>query len=181
MPGASSVVLPPDETEEGIRRWNPAGIILSGGPQSVYDEGAPLPRTDPRAFGVPVLGLCYGMQWMAHVSGGEVTPANGREYGRAVARLATDSELFAGLEPEQTVWMSHGDSVIKPPPGYRVTGSTPSSTGSPASSVRVQHVVGIAGGAEVEAHHSASENEIHRSFRAIATKFAKFTADSATV
>ncbi|PYQ36709.1 MAG: glutamine-hydrolyzing GMP synthase [Acidobacteria bacterium] len=121
-----SVVLPPDETEEGIRRWNPAGIILSGGPQSVYDEGAPLPRTDPRAFGVPVLGLCYGMQWMAHVSGGEVTPANGREYGRAVARLATDSELFAGLEPEQTVWMSHGDSVIKPPPGYRVTGSTPS-------------------------------------------------------
>ena len=121
-----SVVLPPDEPEEGIRRWNPAGIILSGGPQSVYDEGAPLPRTDPRAFGVPVLGLCYGMQWMAHVSGGEVTPANGREYGRAVARLATDSELFAGLEPEQTVWMSHGDSVVKPPPGYRVTGSTAS-------------------------------------------------------
>ncbi len=121
-----SVVLPPDETEEGIRRWDPAGIILSGGPQSVYEEGSPLPRTDPRALGVPVLGLCYGMQWMAHAGGGEVTRADGREYGRATAHLATDSELFAGLEPEETVWMSHGDSVVKPPPGFRVTASTAS-------------------------------------------------------
>jgi GMP synthase (glutamine-hydrolysing) len=121
-----SVVLPPGETEEGIRRWKPAGIILSGGPQSVYEEGAPVPRADPRSFGVPVLGLCYGMQWMAHVGGGEVVASNGREYGRAVATVATDSELFAGLEPEQTVWMSHGDSVLQPPKGFRVIGSTPS-------------------------------------------------------
>jgi GMP synthase (glutamine-hydrolysing) len=121
-----SVVLPPDESEEGIRRWNPAGIILSGGPQSVYEEGAPVPRVDPRAFGVPVLGLCYGMQWMAHAYGGAVKSANGREYGRAVASLAPDGELFAGLEPEQTVWMNHGDSVEKPPPGYKVTASTDS-------------------------------------------------------
>ena len=121
-----SVVLPPDESEEGIRRWDPAGIILSGGPQSVYEEGAPLPKADPRALGVPVLGLCYGMQWMAHALGGEVKPGKGRgEFGRATARVATDSELFAGLAPEQTVWMSHGDSVAKPPPGFRVTGSTP--------------------------------------------------------
>ena len=119
-----SVVLPPGTTEEAIRRWAPAGIILSGGPQSVYEEGAPLPRADPRAFGVPVLGLCYGMQWMAHVGGGEVVPSNGREYGRALATVATDSELFAGLEPEQTVWMSHGDSVLAPPTGFRVIGST---------------------------------------------------------
>jgi GMP synthase (glutamine-hydrolysing) len=122
-----SVVLPPDETEEGIRRWDPAGIILSGGPQSVYEKGAPVPRTDPRALGVPVLGLCYGMQWMAHALGGEVKSANGRgEFGRATAHLATDSELFAGLESEETVWMSHGDSVVKAPPGFRVTGSTSS-------------------------------------------------------
>lgn len=120
-----SVVLPPDESEEGIRRWDPAGIILSGGPQSVYEDGAPVPKTDPRNLGVPVLGLCYGMQWMAHELGGEVRPANGRgEFGRATARVATDSELFAGLETEQTVWMSHGDSVAKPPDGFRVTGST---------------------------------------------------------
>ena len=96
-----SVVLPPNETEEGI----------------------------PRSFGVPVLGLCYGMQWMAHVGGGEVVPSNGREYGRAVATLATDSELFAGLEPEQTVWMSHGDSVLQPPTGFRVIGSTRGAAG----------------------------------------------------
>ena len=121
-----SVVLPPDATEEAIRKFEPAGIILSGGPQSVYEEGAPLPKTDPQAIGVPVLGLCYGMQWMAHALGGEVKPSNGRgEFGRATARLATDSKLFAGLEPEQTVWMSHGDSVAKPPPGFRVIGSTP--------------------------------------------------------
>jgi GMP synthase (glutamine-hydrolysing) len=119
-----SVVLPPTESAEGIRKWAPAGIILSGGPQSVYEEGAPLPRADPRDFGVPVLGLCYGMQWMAHAGGGEVVPVNGREYGRAVATLATDSELFAGLEAEQTVWMSHGDSVVQPPRGFRVIGST---------------------------------------------------------
>ena len=121
-----SVVLPPDESEEGIRKWNPAGIILSGGPQSVYEEGAPVPRVDPRAFGVPVLGLCYGMQWMAHTGGGEVRGANGREYGRAVASLSLDSKLFAGLDAQQTVWMNHGDSVEKPPPGYRVTASTDS-------------------------------------------------------
>ena len=70
---------------------------------------------------MPVLGLCYGMQWMAHAYGGAVKSANGREYGRAVASLAPDEELFAGLEPEQTVWMNHGESVEKPPPGYRVT------------------------------------------------------------
>jgi GMP synthase (glutamine-hydrolysing) len=121
-----SVVLPPDATEEAIRKFEPAGIILSGGPQSVYEEGAPLPKADPQALGVPVLGLCYGMQWMAHALGGEVKPSNGRgEFGRATARLVTDSELFAGLDPEQTVWMSHGDSVAKPPPGFRVIGSTP--------------------------------------------------------
>src|SRR5688572_27833077 len=124
-PRVFSVVLPPDESEEGIRRWEPAGIILSGGPRSVYEEGAPLPRTDPPAFGVPVLGLCYGMQWMAHVGWGKVRGANGRgEFGRATARLSTDSRLFAGLERDQTVWMSHGDSVFTPPPGFRVTGST---------------------------------------------------------
>ncbi len=122
-----SVVLPPDATEERIRRWAPAGIILSGGPQSVYEEGAPLPRADPRSFGVPVLGLCYGMQWMAHAGGGEVVPFNDREYGRAVATVATDSELFAGLDAEQTVWMNHGDSVLQPPTGFRVIGSTRSS------------------------------------------------------
>lgn len=123
-----SVVLSPSEGAENIRRWNPAGIILSGGPQSVYEEGAPLPAADPLAFGVPVLGLCYGMQWMAHAGGGEVAArADGREYGRALARLTLDSALFSGLDAEETVWMSHGDSVEQPPPGARVIARTDAS------------------------------------------------------
>jgi GMP synthase (glutamine-hydrolysing) len=119
-----SVVLPPDAPADEIRRWNPAGLILSGGPQSVYESGSPRPSFDPTSLGVPILGLCYGMQWLAQASGGEVAN-EGREYGRAVARIAADSDLFAGLEPEQTVWMNHGDSVVAPPPGFRVTAATP--------------------------------------------------------
>lgn len=121
-----SVVLPPSASAAEIRKWNPAGLILSGGPQSVYEEGAPLPAVDPLELNVPTLGLCYGMQWMAHAGGGKVARADGREYGRSVARVSRNSELFAGLEEEQTVWMSHGDSVVSPPPGFRVIGSTES-------------------------------------------------------
>ncbi|HEY1435394.1 MAG TPA: glutamine-hydrolyzing GMP synthase [Thermoanaerobaculia bacterium] len=119
-----SVVLPPSASADEIRRWNPLGIILSGGPQSVYEPESPRPSGDPTALGVPVLGLCYGMQWLAQAAGGEVAN-EGREYGRAVAKLSTDSELFAGLETDQTVWMNHGDSVVAPPSGFRVIASTP--------------------------------------------------------
>ena len=122
-----SVVLPPDANASEIRKWNPAGIILSGGPQSVYEENAPLPTADPLAQGVPALGLCYGMQWMAHVLGGRVVGGDGREYGRAAARVATDSAVFAGLEDRQTVWMNHGDSVTELPAGFRVIAATGSS------------------------------------------------------
>src|SRR5262249_5575498 len=119
-----SVVLPPDTPASEIRKWNPAGIILSGGPQSVYEKDAPRPSEDPTALGVPVLGLCYGMQWITQAAGGKVAN-EGREYGRAVATIATDSVLFAGLDAEQTVWMNHGDSVVAPPPGFRGIAATP--------------------------------------------------------
>ncbi len=122
-----SVVLPGTASEAEIARLNPAGVILSGGPRSVYEAGAPLPAADPRRLEVPTLGLCYGMQWMAHAWGGEVAGADGREYGRAAARIESDSEIFAGLEPEQTVWMSHGDSIQAAPPDFRVIASTASS------------------------------------------------------
>ncbi len=79
-----SVVLPGTASEEQIRKWNPAGLVLSGGPRSVYEPGAPLPAADPLAFAVPALGVCYGMQWMAHAWGGKLSAdASGREYGRA--------------------------------------------------------------------------------------------------
>ncbi len=120
-----SVVLPPNAPSAEIARWNPAGLILSGGPQSVYEEGAPVPAAGLLDHGVPVLGLCYGMQWMAQTSGGEVQGGHGREYGRTSARVTSDSELFHGLEEAQTVWMSHGDSVVRAPEGARVIASTP--------------------------------------------------------
>ena len=122
-----SVVLPPNASSEEIRKWNPAGLILSGGPQSVYEKGAPLPAADLLALGVPTLGLCYGMQWMALAGGGEVAGADGREYGRAVVRLLRDSQLFSGLDEKETVWMNHGDSITAAPPGFRVIGSTQNS------------------------------------------------------
>ncbi len=121
-----SVVLPPDTPAEEILKTNPAGIILSGGPQSVYEKDAPRPIANLLELGLPTLGLCYGMQWLAQTLGGRVVP-EGREYGRAVARIATDSPIFAGLEETQTVWMNHGDSVAEPPEGFRTIGATESS------------------------------------------------------
>ncbi len=115
--------LPLDE----IRRRAPVGLILSGGPDSVYREGAP--GADPGLFalGVPVLGICYGMGVMAHLLGGEVEASDRREYGRAEIELAGDGGLlFAGLGGRQTVWMSHGDRVRRLPEGFTATASTPS-------------------------------------------------------
>ncbi len=104
------------------------GIILSGGPSSVYEDGAPLP---PRALfeaGIPILGICYGMQAMAYLLGGHVIPAERREYGAAELRLEGSEGLLDGVRPERgdriTVWMSHGDTVLKPPKGFVSLGST---------------------------------------------------------
>jgi GMP synthase (glutamine-hydrolysing) len=104
-----------------IRARSPIGVVLSGGPQSVYDAGAPLP--DPALFelGVPVLGVCYGMQAAAHLLGGEVRPSARREYGRAELAVDPGALLFAGLGARETVWMSHGDQVASPPSGAAVT------------------------------------------------------------
>ena len=118
-----SIVLPFQTPAEDVRRLAPKGVILSGGPSSVYDPGAPL--GDPALFsiGLPVLGLCYGMQWMAQNFGGSVVHADGREYGRAVVNVR-GGRLFRGLGPEETVWMSHGDHIELPPNGFHVTAST---------------------------------------------------------
>jgi len=119
-----SVVLPPTAPISEIQRWKPAGVILSGGPQSVYEADAPVPAPGFLDLKLPTLGLCYGMQWIAHAEGGEVRGGDGREYGRATATIEPASELFHGLERKQTVWMSHGDSVTRPPEGFRVIAST---------------------------------------------------------
>lgn len=103
---------------------DPAAIILSGGPSSVYEEGAP--SIDPAIFdaGVPLLGICYGFQTMAAVLGGTVGRTGTREYGHTDASVGTSSCLFAGTPADQVVWMSHGDAVQAAPEGFEVTAST---------------------------------------------------------
>jgi GMP synthase (glutamine-hydrolysing) len=118
-------IHPPTRTPEWIREWGPSGIILSGGPASVYDEGVPSLDSGILELGVPVLGICYGMHLIAREQGGDVKHGT-REYGRADLRVLDPDELFAGFEKEESirVWCSHGDHVDEPPPGFRALGST---------------------------------------------------------
>ena len=103
----------------------PAGLILSGGPSSVRDEGAPRCQGGVFDLGVPVLGICYGMQLMADMLGGGVKPATEREFGHASVTVETDSQLFESLPRDIRVWASHGDLVSSTPPGFRVVGTSP--------------------------------------------------------
>ena len=102
-----------------LSKKTPSALILSGGPASVYEPGAP--QVDPAALhaGIPVLGICYGMQLIAHHLGGEVAPGRHREFGPAVLEIDEANGLFAGLPSEMPVWMSHGDNIPRIPPGFR--------------------------------------------------------------
>jgi GMP synthase (glutamine-hydrolysing) len=115
-------IHPPSRSVHWIREWKPKGIILSGGPNSVYGESVPTADPELLRLGTPVLGLCYGMQLVAHLAGGNVTRADRREYGRASVTVE-GGRLFRGFGAgeETPVWMSHGDHVDVPPPGYRIT------------------------------------------------------------
>jgi GMP synthase (glutamine-hydrolysing) len=121
-------IHPPSRTVEWIRNWKPKGVILSGGPNSVYGESVPTADPELLELGTPVLGLCYGMQLLAHLSGGNVKRASRREYGRASVTVE-GGRLFRGFGrgEETPVWMSHGDHVDVAPPGYRVTASSDNS------------------------------------------------------
>ena len=121
-----SEMIPYDTPVEEIKRRNPEGIILSGGPNSVYGEGAP--RVDDRLFDLdtPMLGICYGMQHMALSLGGEVGAVQIREYGRSDLIVKDHEGLFAGTPDEQKAWTSHGDAVLAAPEGFDVTAETPS-------------------------------------------------------
>jgi GMP synthase (glutamine-hydrolysing) len=116
-----SELVPFDISMAEITRRNPKALILSGGPASVYDEGAPHPDPALWSGNVPVLGICYGLQLMAHELGGEVVPTTLREYGPATVEISEQNGLFAGIAPQQDVWMSHGDSIVRPPDGFHET------------------------------------------------------------
>ena len=119
-------IEPPDIGFDRIEALRPEGIILSGGPASIYEKGSP--RVDRRIFdlNVPVLGICYGLQFMMDALGGEVIRAERREYGFAELRIRSPEGIFRGVRRDTRCWMSHGDMIGRLPKGFRVTASTPS-------------------------------------------------------
>ncbi len=154
-------ILPCDVPADEVRARRPIGLILSGGPGSVYEQDAPAMDAALLELGVPVLGICYGMQLLARELGGEVEPSDQREYGRARIELRHHGELFAGLAERETVWMSHGDRVRRPPPGFAVCAAT---ANAPAVAIESseRRIWGIQFHPEVS--HTVSGGEILRNF-----------------
>lgn len=107
-----------------LKNKNVQGIILSGGPNSVYEKGAPDVDRAIFSSGIPIMGICYGLHLIAHKNGGEVKPGTKREYGEKIIAITEKSKLFEGLDKDETVWFSHGDEVVKLPRGYRTLATT---------------------------------------------------------
>ena len=117
-------MLPYNTPIDQLKSINPKGLILSGGPSSVYEEGAAHLDKSIYHLGIPVLGICYGMQLMAADLGGAVESSQSREYGRTSLNVVAADELLSGLPEEQECWMSHGDYIKAPPEGFRITAKT---------------------------------------------------------
>jgi GMP synthase (glutamine-hydrolysing) len=131
-----SVVLPCTAPLDKILALEPLGLILSGGPSSVYDADAP--KADPALLnvGLPILGICYGLHFMAHHLGGKVVPGTAHEYGHAEVEVVDPTALFHGLPDKLEVWMSHGDQAETLPPGFRITAKTANAVASIADESR---------------------------------------------
>jgi GMP synthase (glutamine-hydrolysing) len=155
-----SAILPCTASIEQIRKYEPAGVVLSGGPNSVYDAGAPPCDPEVLSLGVPVLGICYGLQWMAHVLGGRVERAERREYGRAELEVKNGSALFAGLPHRLRIWNSHGDNVRALPAGFHVTGETGNAVSAAEDPARKLYAVQF----HPEVRHTDCGSEILRNF-----------------
>ena len=161
-----SAILPCTTSLDEIRAYQPAGLVLSGGPSSVYDSDAP--KCDPAilSLGLPVLGICYGMQWIAYTLGGKVEKASRREYGRAHFRAchspagAESSQLFSGVPAELRIWNSHGDHVREVPAGFCATGHTDNAIASLEDSKRKIYAVQF----HVEVNHTEKGTELLRNF-----------------
>ncbi|MEO6708863.1 MAG: glutamine-hydrolyzing GMP synthase, partial [Planctomycetota bacterium] len=122
--GSYCEIAPPRRALEAAAGMDLGGVILSGGPASVYASDAPVVPQEILELGVPVLGICYGMQWMCQALGGEVLHADKREFGRASIAVVHSAELFEGIGGHTVVWMSHGDSVSRLPAGWEVYAQT---------------------------------------------------------
>jgi GMP synthase (glutamine-hydrolysing) len=158
-----SAILPCSSRVQDILAYEPAGIVLSGGPSSVYDSDAP--KCDPEVLstGVPVLGICYGMHWITKVLGGSVEPAGRREYGRAEFSAdfgGTCGKLFEGLPRTSRIWNSHGDQVRALPHGFRSTGQTENAIAAIENSERKIHAVQF----HPEVNHTEQGTAILRNF-----------------
>ena len=119
-----SAILPCTVPLDEVRRYKPSGVILSGGPSSVYDPASPVCDPHVLDLGLPVLGICYGLQWITHTLGGRVERASRREYGPMQLAVQNGSELFRGIPASLRVWNSHGDHVVQVPAGFHVVGTT---------------------------------------------------------
>src|SRR3989344_6157267 len=117
--GVKAEILPFDTPASEILKHNPVGIILSGGPASVLEKGSPRPDKAIFKLGIPVLGICYGHQVMAQMLGGKVTKGKHREFGKEILEIKKNVALVKGLSAKETVWVSHGDQVIKLPTGFK--------------------------------------------------------------
>jgi GMP synthase (glutamine-hydrolysing) len=155
-----SVVLPCTAKLEEVKSYTPAGIVLSGAPWSVYDKDAP--PADARLFelGLPVLGICYGLQFMVHTLGGKVRPADKREYGHAEVEIVAESVLFQGLSRKLPVWMSHGDEALELPPGFELTAKTAHAVAGIQNVEKKWFAVQF----HPEVHHTRQGTEILRNF-----------------
>jgi GMP synthase (glutamine-hydrolysing) len=155
-----SAVLPCNISIAEIKRCGPVGIVLSGAPWSVYDKNAP--PADPQLFelGLPVLGICYGLQFMVHTLGGKVRPAEKREYGHAEIDIVANSVLFHGMAKHQPVWMSHGDEALELPPGFELIAKTSQAVAGIQNVTKKWFAVQF----HPEVHHTRNGVEILRNF-----------------
>ncbi|WP_442603035.1 glutamine-hydrolyzing GMP synthase [Paenibacillus sp. KN14-4R] len=159
--GVYSELVPFNTPAEKIKEMNPRGIVFSGGPSSVYGEGAP--QVDPGVYelNVPIMGICYGMQLMAHQMNGKVEKASKREYGKAEVEFIAGSRLVEGLEGNQVVWMSHGDHVVELPEGFVLDASTEH---APIAAMSHPEKSFYAVQFHPEVRHSVQGNEMIRNF-----------------
>ena len=125
--GVYSEILPFNVDLDNIRRAHPKGIILSGGPASVFERGAPICNIGIFSLNIPILGICYGLQLIAFLLGGKVETGASQEYGSTILRVIKKFPIFDGIKGEIRVWMSHGDRLIMPPPGFDILAKSPSS------------------------------------------------------